>query len=69
MPISVCPDCSEKVFVDSDCEQGDIVVCEECGSDLVVVGLDPIELDMVSASDDGHERDGFGIFDPDDDEY
>jgi len=46
MPTSICPDCSEEVFVDAESEQGDNVVCEECGSKLVVVGLDPVELDL-----------------------
>lgn len=47
MPTSVCPDCSEEVFVDAEIEQGDSVICEECHSKLVVVGLDPIELDKA----------------------
>ena len=46
MPTSVCPECDEEVYVDSDSEQGDRVSCDECGSSLVVVGLDPIELDL-----------------------
>jgi alpha-aminoadipate carrier protein LysW len=47
MPTSVCPECSEEVFVDAECEQGDQVACDECGASLEVVGLDPIELDLV----------------------
>ncbi|MEP7076980.1 MAG: hypothetical protein ABI878_14335, partial [Acidobacteriota bacterium] len=27
-------------------EQGDVVTCDECGSRLEVVGLDPIEVDL-----------------------
>ena len=46
MPTSICPECDEEVFVDADSEQGDIVTCEECGSRLEVVGLDPVELDL-----------------------
>jgi lysine biosynthesis protein LysW len=47
MPTSVCPECDEEVYVDADSEQGDHVSCDECGTSLVVVGLDPIELDIV----------------------
>ena len=47
MPTSVCPECDEEVYVDSDSEQGDRVSCDECGTSLVVVGLDPIELDVA----------------------
>jgi len=46
MPTSVCPECSEDVYVDADSEQGDIISCDECGTDLEIVGLDPIELDI-----------------------
>ena len=46
MPTSICPECDEEVYVDADIEQGDQISCDECNSDLVVVGLDPVELDL-----------------------
>lgn len=51
MPTSVCPECDEEVYVDSDSEQGDVVTCDECGSRLVVVGLDPIEMDLYEETE------------------
>ena len=71
MPTSVCPECAEEVFVDADVEQGDTTVCDECGSRLVVVGLDPIELDLKDELDDTDQpdRDGFESYDFDDDRY
>jgi alpha-aminoadipate/glutamate carrier protein LysW len=62
MPTSICPECDEEVFVDAESEQSDRVSCDECGSDLVVVGLDPIELDLYEETDD----DEFGSYDYDD---
>ena len=64
MPTSYCPECSEEVYVDSDAEQGDVVSCDECGTELEVVGLDPLELDVYEEdydSDDDleDEDDGF----------
>lgn len=53
MPTSICPECDEDVFVDAESEQGDVVTCDECGSRLVVVGLDPIELDLQDDLDSG----------------
>ncbi len=50
MPTTACPECEEKVFVDAESDQGDIVTCEECGADLEVVGLDPVELDVYEGS-------------------
>lgn len=52
MPTAVCPECDEEVYVDADSEQGDVVACDECGADLEVVGLDPIELDLYEGGDD-----------------
>lgn len=51
MPTTACPECSEDVYVDADSEQGDIVSCDECGTDLEIVGLDPIELDVHEDDD------------------
>jgi len=57
MPTTSCPECSEDVYVDAESEQGDIVTCEECGSELEVVGLDPLELDLYEENDDLDELD------------
>lgn len=63
MPTAVCPECDEEVYVDADSEQGDVVTCDECGVDLEVVGLDPIELDVYEGKsgfdDDDDDDDGF----------
>jgi alpha-aminoadipate/glutamate carrier protein LysW len=63
MPTASCPECDEDVYVDADSEQGDVVSCDECGSNLEVVGLDPIELDLYEGSneldDDLEEEDRF----------
>ena len=51
MPTAICPECDEEVYVDAESEQGDVVSCDECGADLEVVGLDPIELDSYQEGD------------------
>jgi alpha-aminoadipate carrier protein LysW len=67
MPTSICPECSEEVFVDAEIEQGDNVICDECSSKLVVVGLDPIELDLYEEdSDSGSVDDDFQNYGYDD---
>lgn len=60
MPTGTCPECDADVHVDTDADKGDIVSCEECGTDLELVGLDPVELDIVE--EDYNE-------DEDEDEY
>lgn len=69
MPTAVCPECEEKVYVDAESEQGDIVSCEECGSDLEVVGLDPVELDLYEEKDNRKNKDDFDAYSYDDDNY
>ncbi len=59
MPTTACPECSEDVYVDADSEQGDIISCDECGTELEIVGLDPIELDIyeeANAADPADEE-------------
>lgn len=51
MPTGTCPECDMDVHVDLDTDKGDTVSCEECGTELEVVGLDPVELDIVEEED------------------
>jgi alpha-aminoadipate carrier protein LysW len=69
MPTANCPECDEEVFVDAESEQGDIVTCDECGSSLTVVGLDPIELDLKEETEDDDDLDEADPFAIDDDRY
>ena len=71
MPTSICPECDEEVFVDAESEQGDRVSCDECGSGLVVVGLDPIELDLYeeSAAEDYGDEVDYEAMDYENDRY
>ncbi|HMF57939.1 MAG TPA: hypothetical protein VK619_16470 [Pyrinomonadaceae bacterium] len=57
MPTGTCPECEAEVHVDTDADKGDIISCEECETDLEVVGLDPVELDIVEEEDveDGYD--------------
>jgi alpha-aminoadipate carrier protein LysW len=51
VPTGTCPECDADVHVDTDADKGDILSCEECGTDLELVGLDPVELDIVEDED------------------
>jgi len=70
MPTSICPECDEEVYVDAESEQGDRVTCDECGSQLVIVGLDPIEMDLYEESEaDDIGDDDLESYDYDNDRY
>jgi alpha-aminoadipate carrier protein LysW len=41
----VCPECDNPIVIDADeIEEGETVQCDECGVDLEVVSVDPLEL-------------------------
>ena len=56
MPTGTCPECDADVHVDPEADKGEIVSCEECGTELEIVGLDPVELDLVEEEED-YDRD------------
>jgi alpha-aminoadipate carrier protein LysW len=40
-----CPECENNLDIAEDeMEEGDVVACEECGSEFEVVGVEPLEL-------------------------
>ena len=51
MPTGTCPECDADVHVDTDADKGDVVSCDDCGIQLEVVGLDPVELDIMEEED------------------
>ena len=43
-----CPECENELDIELDeIEEGDVVACEECGTEFEVVGIDPLELARV----------------------
>ena len=70
MPTATCPECEEKVYVDAESEQGDVVSCDECGVDLEIVGLDPVELDPYEGKADLDELEkDYEAYDYEDERY
>jgi alpha-aminoadipate carrier protein LysW len=52
--MSVCPECESVLDFDPDeVEEGDVVVCDECGTEFEVVATEPLELSQVDA--EGYE--------------
>ena len=45
-----CPECENVLDIEMDeVEEGDVVACEECGSEYEVVGVEPLELARVDS--------------------
>src|SRR4026208_1743025 len=56
MAIATCPECDAEVEVDElDTDVGDEVSCPECGQNLVVSGMEPMELDVADDDDENEE--------------
>jgi alpha-aminoadipate carrier protein LysW len=58
-----CPKCDAAIDVDEEeLDEGDALICEECGANLSVSGVSPLELTQDKAADEDEE-------DPDDEDF
>lgn len=56
-----CPECENDLDLELDeVEEGDLVACEECGTEFEVVGVEPLELARVE-DELAEEEDPFGV--------
>ena len=63
-----CPNCDAVIDVDQEeLDEGDTLTCDECGADLSVTGLDPLELETEEDEDEDEEEEEED-FDYDEDE-
>jgi alpha-aminoadipate carrier protein LysW len=45
-----CPECENDLNIELDeVEEGDVVTCDECGTEYEVVGVEPLELARMDA--------------------
>ena len=64
-----CPSCDAIIDVDEDeLDEGDALTCEECGANLNVSGLDPLELEKAGQEEEDDEEEDDLDFDEDEDE-
>ena len=62
-----CPECDAPIEEEFE-DVGEIITCPECGVDLEVISLDPVEFDLAPAEDEEEEEDDFNLDDEEDDE-
>ncbi len=46
-----CPSCNAKIRIDKYTERGDILYCDECEEEFVIVSLRPVKLQPVTEDD------------------
>jgi alpha-aminoadipate/glutamate carrier protein LysW len=52
-----CPNCDAVIDVDEEeLDEGDPLTCEECGADLSVTGLSPLELETQEDEDEEEDE-------------
>jgi len=53
-----CPECETALNIEVDeVEEGDVIACEECGTEYEVVGVEPLELTRVDEDLDEDDED------------
>jgi alpha-aminoadipate/glutamate carrier protein LysW len=63
--VSYCPEC--EAVIDEEFEDiGEIISCPECGVELEVISIDPVEFDLAPIDDE--EDDEFRFDDTEDEE-
>jgi alpha-aminoadipate carrier protein LysW len=53
-----CPECENELDIEMDeVAEGDVVACDECGTEFEVVGVEPLELTRVGEDLDEDDED------------
>ena len=51
-----CPECENELDIELDeVEEGDVVACDECGTEYEIVGVEPLELSKIEDGNDENE--------------
>ena len=65
--MSYCPEC--EAAIDEEFEDvGEIISCPECGVELEVISVDPVEFDLAPMDDDEDDEEEFSLDDTDEDD-
>ena len=57
--MATCPECDAEIEVDEfDVDKGDLISCPDCGSNLEVTSITPVELEAVEEDDEDEDEDG-----------
>jgi alpha-aminoadipate carrier protein LysW len=65
-----CPNCEAVMDLDvEELDEGDTLTCDECGAEVSVTGLDPLELETSEDEDEEEEEDDEDVdYDEDEEE-
>ena len=56
--MAICPECDARIDLDEEeLDEGDLITCDECGAELRVLGLDPLELEPTEDCEEEEDSD------------
>lgn len=44
---TICPECDADIQIPSNAMENELITCPDCGIELEIVSLDPIELELA----------------------
>jgi alpha-aminoadipate carrier protein LysW len=55
--MALCPECETALdFDEEEIEEGDVIVCDECGTEYEIVATEPLELSKIDEGYDDEEE-------------
>jgi alpha-aminoadipate carrier protein LysW len=54
--MAFCPECEAALDVEDNVEEGQRLDCPECGAELEVVNTNPLEIEVVSTTEEGEDQ-------------
>ncbi len=53
-----CPECDSEIDVDEyEVDKGEVLTCDNCGSNLEVISTSPLELELAPEEDEDEDED------------
>jgi alpha-aminoadipate carrier protein LysW len=65
--VGYCPECDAEIPEEFE-DVGEIITCPECGVDLEVISLDPVEFDLAPVDDEDEDEEDYNFDDEEDEE-
>ena len=63
----LCPECDNPLEIDVDLvDEGEVITCDECGTDLEIISLEPIQVAPVDT--EGYDDEDLSHADEEEDE-
>jgi alpha-aminoadipate carrier protein LysW len=57
--MAICPECETALdFDETEIEEGDVIVCDECGTEYEIVATEPLELSKIEEDYEEEEAPG-----------